>query len=122
MALELDAALPHPALDPREVRKVFLNLIVNALEAMSAGGELTLRTRAMERGFVEVSVEDTGCGMSEETRARAFDLFFTTKDTGTGLGMAIARTVIEQHGGRMDIRSQVGRGTQVRVALPVVAP
>jgi signal transduction histidine kinase len=120
--LELDPALPPAALDPRETRKVFLNLIVNALEATDAGGTLTLRTRAAERGFVEAAVEDTGCGMSEETRARAFDLFFTTKDSGTGLGMAIARTVVEQHGGRMDIRSQVGRGTQVRVLLPLEAP
>jgi two-component system sensor histidine kinase HydH len=122
VALELDAALPQAALDPREIRKVFLNLIVNGLEAMGAGGTLTLRTRPAEGGFIEVAVEDTGCGMSEETHARTFDLFFTTKDSGTGLGMAIARTVVEQHGGRMDIRSQIGRGTQVRVLLPVVAP
>jgi len=122
VTLELDAALPQAALDPREIRKVFLNLIVNALEAMSAGGTLMLRTRPADRGFVEVAVEDTGCGMSEETQARTFDLFFTTKDSGTGLGMAIARTVVEQHGGRMDIRSQLGRGTEVRVLLPVVAP
>jgi len=67
-------------------------------------------------------VEATGCGMSDATRARAFDLFFTTKDTGTGLGMAIARAVIEQHGGRIEIRSQIGRGTQVRVLLPVEVP
>jgi signal transduction histidine kinase len=123
VALELDPALPPAALDSRELRKVFLNLIVNALEAMQAGGgTLTLRTQPIDRGCIEVAVEDTGCGMSEETRTRAFDLFFTTKDTGTGLGMAIARTVVEQHGGRMDIRSQIGRGTQVRVLLPVTAP
>ena len=122
VALELDTALPQAMLDPRELRKVFLNLIVNALEAMEAGGTLTLRTRRAERGLVEAVVEDTGCGMSEETRARVFDLFFTTKDSGTGLGMAIARTVVEQHGGRMDIRSQLGRGTQARVLLPLGAP
>ena len=122
VTLELDASLPPAMLDPRELRKVFLNLISNALEAMEDGGTLTLRTRAGERGLLETMVEDTGCGMSDETHARAFDLFFTTKDTGTGLGMAIARTVIEQHGGRIEIRSQIGRGTQVRVLLPVEAP
>jgi signal transduction histidine kinase len=122
VALQLDPALPAAALDPREIRKVFLNIIVNALEAMEAGGTLTLRSRRAERGFVEAAVEDTGCGMTEETRTRAFDLFFTTKDSGTGLGMAIARTVVEQHGGRMDIRSQLGRGTQVRVLLPLEEP
>jgi len=122
VTLDLDAALPAAMLDARELRKVFLNLISNALEAMDDEGSLTLRTRAVERGFLETTVEDTGCGMSDETRARAFDLFFTTKDTGTGLGMAIARSVIEQHSGRIEIRSQVGRGTQVRVLLPVEAP
>jgi len=122
VALELDPALPQAALDGREIRKVFLNLIVNALEAMETGGTLTLRTRQAEQGFVEAAVEDTGCGMSEQTRTRAFDLFFTTKDNGTGLGMAIARTVVEQHGGRLDIRSQLGRGTQVLVLLPLGAP
>ena len=121
VTLDLDAALPAAMLDARELRKVFLNLISNALEAMDDEGSLTLRTRAVERGFLETTVEDTGCGMSDETRARAFDLFFTTKDTGTGLGMAIARSVIEQHSGRIEIRSQVGRGTQVRVLLPVEA-
>jgi signal transduction histidine kinase len=89
---------------------------------MEVGGTLTLRTGRSEPGFVEAVVEDTGCGMTEETRTRAFDLFFTTKDSGTGLGMAIARTVVEEHGGRLDIRSQLGRGTQVRVLLPREAP
>jgi len=60
--------------------------------------------------------------MAEETRARMFDLFFTTKDTGTGLGMPIARSVVEQHGGRLEVRSQLGRGTQIRVLVPVEAP
>jgi len=122
VSLELDPGLPPAALDPREIRKVFLNLIVNALEAMESGGTVTLRTRRTEQGLIEVAVEDTGCGMSEETRARIFDLFFTTKDSGTGLGMAIASAVVEQHGGRMEIRSQLGRGTQVRVLLPLGAP
>jgi signal transduction histidine kinase len=122
VTLELDAALPQAMLDAREVRKVFLNLIGNALEAMEGGGTLTLRTRAADRGFLETIVEDTGCGMSDETRARAFDLFYTTKETGTGLGMAIARSVVEQHGGRIEIRSQLGQGTQVSVLLPVEGP
>jgi len=122
VTLDLDPALPPAMLDSREVRKVFLNLIGNAIEAMESGGTLTLRTRAAERGFLETLVEDTGCGMSDETRARIFDLFYTTKETGTGLGMAIARAVVEQHGGRIEIRSQLGRGTQVSVLLPVEGP
>jgi signal transduction histidine kinase len=70
---------------------------------------------------VEIAVEDTGCGMSEETRARASDLFFATKDSGTGLGIDITRTVVEQHGGGMGTRSQLGRGTQARVLPPLGA-
>lgn len=121
VALALDPSLPQAALDPRELRKVFLNLIANAFEAMESGGTLMLRTKMVEQELLEASVDDTGCGMSDETRARAFDLFFTTKESGTGLGMAIARSVVEQHGGRIEIRSQIGRGTQVRVLLPTEA-
>jgi len=104
------------------MRKVFLNLLVNAFESLEGGGTLVLRSCPAEPGWVEVCVEDTGTGMAEETRARMFDLFFTTKDTGTGLGMPIARSVVEQHGGRLEVRSQLGRGTQIRVLLPVEAP
>ena len=119
---ELDPGLPPVWLDPREMRKVFLNLLVNAFESLEGGGTLVLRSCPAEPGWVEVCVEDTGTGMAEETRARMFDLFFTTKDTGTGLGMPIARSVVEQHGGRLEVRSQLGRGTQIRVLLPVEAP
>jgi two-component system sensor histidine kinase AtoS len=68
---------------------------------------------------VTVIIEDTGAGMSEETLSRAFDLFFTTKPEGTGLGMALARSVIDLHGGSLDVHSAPGRGTRVRVRLPV---
>jgi signal transduction histidine kinase len=68
---------------------------------------------------VTVLIEDTGAGMSDETLSRAFDLFFTTKPDGTGLGMALARSVIDLHGGALDIQSEPGRGTRVRVRLPV---
>ncbi|PYM71884.1 MAG: hypothetical protein DME10_14600 [Candidatus Rokuibacteriota bacterium] len=119
---ELDPGLPPVWLDPREMRKVFLNLLVNAFESLEGGGTLVLRSCPADPGWIEVCVEDTGTGMAEETRARMFDLFFTTKDTGTGLGMPIARSVVEQHGGRLEVRSQLGRGTQIRVLLPVEAP
>jgi signal transduction histidine kinase len=68
---------------------------------------------------VTVRVEDTGTGMSSETLARAFDMFFTTKPEGTGLGMAIARSVIERHGGELRLDSAAGRGTTASVRLPV---
>lgn len=114
---ELDPAVGELLLDPREVRKALLNLIVNGLEAMEGTGTLTIRTRAGDGG-VAIEIEDTGCGMDEETRARIFDLFFTTKPNGTGLGMAITRSVVDRHGGRLTLASEPGRGTRVRIELP----
>jgi signal transduction histidine kinase len=117
-----DDACPAAAVDARELRKAFLNLLVNALEALGPGGRLRLAT-AWEAagGVITVVVEDTGAGMSEETLARIFDLFYTTKPHGTGLGMAIARSVVERHGGELVVRSAPGKGTRVSVRLPVAA-
>lgn len=115
-----DPACPAPVVDARELRKAFLNLIVNGLEALEGRGRLTVAT-AWTPGdpAVTVTIEDTGVGMSEETLRRAFDLFFTTKPEGTGLGMAIARSVIDRHGGELAVESAPGRGTRVRVRLPL---
>jgi signal transduction histidine kinase len=118
-----DPACPEVALDARELRKAFLNLILNGLEALNAGGRLTVSTAySAETRSVTVVVQDTGVGMSEETLSRMFDLFFTTKPQGTGLGMALARSVIDLHAGELAITSTVGKGTRVTVRLPVEAP
>jgi hypothetical protein len=115
---DLGDAVGALALDVRELRKVFLNLVVNALDAMEPGGTLTVRSRRGEDGKVEITVEDTGCGMDEETSAHIFELFFTTKPSGTGLGMSIVRSVTDRHGGQVEVDSAPGRGTRVRVVLP----
>jgi signal transduction histidine kinase len=114
----LDDAVAEARLDPRELRKALLNLLLNGVDAMEEGGTLTVRTRLLDGGRVEIAVEDTGCGMDAETRARMFDLFFTTKPNGTGLGMAITRSVVDLHGGRMEVDSAPGQGTRVRIELP----
>jgi len=115
-----DPACPDALLDVRELRKAFLNLILNGMEALSAGGRLTVTTSyAPDTRMVRVVIEDTGAGMSEETLSRMFDLFFTTKSQGTGLGMALARSVIDLHAGELAINSTVGKGTRVTVRLPV---
>jgi two-component system sensor histidine kinase HydH len=117
---EYDAACPEGLLDARELRKAFLNLILNALEALESGGRLTVRTSyAPATGTLGVAIEDTGVGMTDETLARIYDMFFTTKPQGTGLGMAIARSVITLHGGDLSIQSAPGAGTRVQVRLPV---
>ena len=119
-----DDACPSDAmLDARELRKAFLNLILNALESLSPGGRLTVTTSyAEETKSLSVIVEDTGSGMSEETVSRMFDLFFTTKPQGTGLGMAISRSVIDLHGGELTIHSVLGQGTRVAARLPIETP
>jgi signal transduction histidine kinase/DNA-binding response OmpR family regulator len=115
-----DAACPEALLDARELRKAFLNLVLNGMEALGAGGKLTVTTSyATETRMVTVIVEDTGVGMSEETLSRMFDLFFTTKPQGTGLGMALARSVIDLHAGELGINSAPGKGTRVTVRLPI---
>jgi signal transduction histidine kinase len=116
-----DSACPSDALlDARELRKAFLNLILNGLESLSPGGRLTVSTSySPANRSVTIVVEDTGSGMSEETVSRMFDLFFTTKPQGTGLGMAIARSVIDLHGGELAIHSVLGQGTRVTARLPV---
>jgi signal transduction histidine kinase len=118
-----DAATPaHAMLDARELRKAFLNLILNGLESLAPGGRLTVTTVWMpDSKSLTVTVEDTGAGMSEETLARIFDLFFTTKAQGTGLGMAIARSVVDLHGGELTVHSVQGQGTRVVARLPLEA-
>ena len=115
---ELDPGMPEMSLDARELKKAILNLVVNGLDAMEDGGTLTVRTGGREDGGVLIDIADTGCGMDEETRARLFELFYTTKSNGTGLGMAIARSVVDRHGGRLTVDSAPGRGTRVTIELP----
>ncbi|MGH7896041.1 MAG: sensor histidine kinase, partial [Candidatus Binatia bacterium] len=115
---DLAGSLGLISLDPREVRKAIMNLVVNALEAMEPGGTLTVHTERDAAGGTLISVADTGSGMADATLTRAFELFFTTKPGGTGLGMAIVRSAVERHGGRVTIESVQGRGTTVAITLP----
>ena len=97
-----------------------MNLILNALEALEGAGRLTVATAySAATGTVTVTIEDTGPGMTEETLSRAFDLFFTTKPDGTGLGMSIARSVVNLHAGELTVSSRVGEGTRVQARLPL---
>jgi PAS domain S-box-containing protein len=98
----------------------FMNLCVNAVEAMPGGGTLTLRTRNQEDAWVEVQVEDTGTGMAPEVLAKAMDPFFTTKEPGkgTGLGLALVYSAIKAHQGRMGLASEPGGGTRVTLEFP----
>jgi two-component system nitrogen regulation sensor histidine kinase GlnL len=131
--LVFDPSLPDVLADEAQLRQVFLNLVKNALEAMGRAGTLTVTTRietdfhvrhaARDRGqFLSVDVEDTGPGIAAEDCERIFAPFFTTKTSGTGLGLAVSEHLVAQHGGTIAIESELGRGTRVRVRLPVAAP
>ncbi len=118
--------------DPQQLRKVFLNLLINAVEASAQNSRVVLQTMFVppteavrfsefngQHGALRVSVVDFGAGMSEETRNRIFEAFYTTKKNGTGLGMMITQEIIKKHGGKIEIESQEGEGTRVSVFLPV---
>jgi CheY-like chemotaxis protein len=101
-----------------ELSEVILNLIFNAVDAMPAGGTLTLRTCSEGESAV-IEITDTGAGMSDEVKGRAFDPFFTTRGSrGTGLGLTIVKTIVEGHGGRLRIESVQDQGTTARIWLP----
>jgi PAS domain S-box-containing protein len=111
------AILPAVVCHGDQMRQVFLNLILNAIDAMPNGGTLTVRTIAGPSVAV-VEVQDSGIGIPEDVRAHLFDAFFTTKPTGTGLGLSICAHIVNQHGGQIDVESTPSRGSTFRVVLP----
>lgn len=121
VALSLDLGGPETArVDGFQLKQAILNLVLNALQATSAGGHVVLRTSGDQRRL-EVSVSDDGEGMSPETRERVFTPFFTTREEGTGLGLALVRRIAEQHGGSVEISSAPGEGTTVTMVFPAPA-
>jgi two-component system, NtrC family, sensor kinase len=112
--------LPEVQADPSHMKQVFLNLLVNACEAMEEGGTLTIRSDYHpDANTVTISVRDTGVGIEEKDRARIFDPFFSTKAKGTGLGLSVVNGIVARHSGKMEIDSAPGKGTDFRVTLPV---
>src|SRR5262249_8874333 len=106
-----------------EIMQVFGNLIANAIDAMNGRGELSIKTRG-DTESVRIEICDTGVGMDPETLGNLFRPFFTTKpmDHGTGLGLALAKQVVERHRGSIDVESTLGQGTRFTVALAVAGP
>ncbi|HEX9763670.1 MAG TPA: ATP-binding protein [Candidatus Acidoferrales bacterium] len=113
--------LPPVACDSSQIQQVLLALAVNATEAMPRGGRLTLETGAVSEGAVEVRVRDTGIGIPSGALPHIFEPFFTTKEDQhrTGLGLAVARSIVEQHGGALEVASTPGQGTEFVVRLPL---
>jgi signal transduction histidine kinase len=121
----LEDTLPIIRADPDQLVQVFRNLIQNAVQAMPGGGRLTIKTTANRgdlggRSYpVTVFVADTGVGIPRENLEKLFEPLFTTKPKGIGLGLALAKALVEGHGGSIQVRSQEGKGATFRVALPV---
>ncbi|WNZ62703.1 ATP-binding protein [Myxococcus sp. MxC21-1] len=122
MRVELDLAddVPSVTVDERMMRQAFLNLAINAVQAMPQGGMLRASVRrATGTPEVEVQFVDSGPGISPDVRARIFEPFFTTKAKGTGLGLAVVKRIIESHQGRVALESLPGQGTTFRLYLPL---
>ncbi|HWC58928.1 MAG TPA: ATP-binding protein [Verrucomicrobiae bacterium] len=115
---KLQARLPFTPLDTTQMQQVLVNLIKNAMQAMTKGGTLTLQTGEGSDG-VWLSVADTGGGIPQEQINRIFEPFFTTKKKGSGLGLMIVQRIIRAHGGRIELESLVGRGSTFRIWLPL---
>lgn len=117
--LDLQPALPRFPGDAGELRDAVTNLVFNAVDALFAGGTVTLRTYAVDGSDVVLEVSDNGVGMDEETQRRCLEPFFTTKgEAGTGLGLAMVYGAVQRHGGSVEVASQPGRGTTFRLRLP----
>lgn len=113
----LDADLPSVLLESQTLQAALVNLVKNALEAMPDGGQLIARTRITRTG-VALDLIDTGYGMDEATAMKMFDAFYSTKNGGSGLGLPTARKIIEAHGGRISVHSELFRGTQFTLEFP----
>ncbi|MDO4587419.1 MAG: ATP-binding protein [Planctomycetia bacterium] len=111
------ADLPTIRIDKRYFHRAIVNLILNAIQAMPEGGELMIRTRLCGNE-VAIDFVDTGCGMDTETLQKIFEPFYSTKRRGSGLGLPTVRKIIEGHGGRIAIQSELGQGTQFTLTFP----
>jgi signal transduction histidine kinase len=117
----LDESLPLIDADPDLLHRALSNLVLNAIDAMPAGGTLTIGSRQIG-DQLEISVSDTGAGIAAEECERLFTPYYTTKQHGTGLGLAIVQSVVSDHGGKISVESTKGKGTSFRISLPRQAP
>jgi PAS domain S-box-containing protein len=116
---DLDETIPLALVDSEHMRRVFINLVTNAVQGMPEGGTLTLKTFYNE--VIHIAIQDTGQGIPEEHITRIFEPFFTTRARGVGLGLVIAKNIIEEHNGTITVGSKVGEGTLCMVKLPLAA-
>jgi signal transduction histidine kinase len=119
MCTDLAAELPKVKADRVQLQQVFMNLMLNGIEAMKdTGGELIIKSERTEDDQLLISIRDTGVGLPAAKLDQIFSAFFTTKPQGTGMGLSISRTIVESHGGRLWANPNTGRGATFQFALP----
>jgi len=124
LEVSLSPGLPTVIGDSKQLEQVLLNLLLNAIEAMPNGGTLGVHSavkvdsETLEE-FLQLVIQDTGSGITEQDRAHLFDPFFTTKEGGTGLGLSIAYAIVQKHNGQIAVESEVGKGTSFLLSLPL---
>jgi signal transduction histidine kinase len=123
--LDTEQPLPHVMVDPDMAQQVVLNMVINAIQAMPEGGTLRasigLRRTRYKKAYVDVSITDSGPGISEDVKEKIFDPFFTTRSMGTGLGLSISLQIAREHGGNLTARN-LTQGAAFRFSLPAIPP
>ena len=126
MTDQRDQNLPEIDADPEQLKEVFVNLVVNACEAMERGGSIVIREQEVissaDGRLAVIQVKDSGPGIPESIREKVLQPFFTTKEEGTGLGLSIVDRIIEEHRGSMDIEANENGGTTFIISLPIEEP
>jgi hypothetical protein len=115
---KFEADLPEISVDPAQIKQVFFNIILNAVEAMPDGGDLDIKIRSGIES-IEIDIVDNGKSVPKGVLKNIFDPFFTTKPNGTGVGLSICLKIIEEHGGNIDVKSKHGEGTTMSITLPI---
>jgi signal transduction histidine kinase len=118
---QLDAQMPLLSLDENQIRRVLINLMRNAMQAMPEGGTITVST-VHENEWVTVEIADTGIGISDDDIDKLFDAFFSSKSTGSGLGLTVSAQIINNHGGTIEVKRREPKGTVFIVKIPLVCP
>ena len=115
---QLEKTFPTILADPDQLDRIFVNIILNAIQAMPEGGQLTVKSEALSQEWVAISFSDTGMGIAEENMGKLFEPLFTTKSKGIGLGLAISKNFVEAHGGTIEVQSEIEKGTTFTIKLP----
>lgn len=116
---QLDQNLPDIYVDPELIKQAIYNVILNAIQSMPRGGVLTLKTEKLpDKDYIELTIQDTGCGIKKEDLDKIFHLGFSTKTTGLGLGLSIVKRIVDAHCGKISVASEYQKGTTFKILLP----